>query len=446
MTESIRVTKGTEGTEGTKAGRAYRAPLIAAASAALLIAGAAPAPASAHPAPAYPASASAGAHRWTPGWATAVQSPSQSWYPTWAETGFDHQTVRQTVRVGADGSELRVRLSHAFGTAPLRLTGATVGVSAGGAAVRPGTVRALTFGGSASPSIRPGDRPTSDPVQLPVQAGDRLAVTLFFVGPSGPATFHNVAMETTYRADGDHRADVSADAFAQKSASWYFLEGVDVAGKPAGARRDTVVALGDSLTDGAASTPGADNRYPDQLSRRLAAEGRPRPVLNAGIGGNRVLSDSACFGEKATTRFRHDVLDQIRVGTVIVLEGTNDILMGETPANACTTTNRRVTAAELIEGHSALIRAARARGITVVGATLPPGKGMESGTPAETRTALNQWIRTSGRYDAVVDFDRVLADPLNPGRLLPAYDSGDGLHPNDAGYRAMADALDLDSL
>ncbi|MFG2640094.1 SGNH/GDSL hydrolase family protein [Streptomyces sp. NPDC048370] len=414
-----------------------RLPLTAAALATLLIAATAPA---------HTATAPSGPHRWTAGWATAVQRPSQSWYATWAEAGFDDQTVRQTVRVGADGSHLRVRLSHAFGTTPLHLTGATVGISAGGAAVRPGSVRALTFGGSVSPSIRPGDRPASDPVRLPVKAGDRLAITLFFKAPSGPATFHNVAMETAYRADGDHRADVSADAFTQESSSWYFLEGVDVAGKPAGGRRDAVVAFGDSLTDGAASTPGADKRYPDQLSRRLSAEGRQRPVLNAGIGGNRVLSDSACFGEKATTRFRHDVLDQIRVGTVIVLEGTNDILMGETAANPCTTPNRRVTAAELIEGHRALIRAARARGITVIGATLPPGKGLESGTPAETRAALNQWIRTSGAYDAVVDFDRILADPLNPEQLLPAYASGDGLHPNDAGYRAMADAVDLDSL
>ncbi|WP_395366962.1 GDSL-type esterase/lipase family protein [Streptomyces sp. YH02] len=138
------------------------------------------------------------------------------------------------------------------------------------------------------------------------------------------------------------------------------------------------------------------------------------------------------------------------MGTVIVLEGTNDILMGETAANPCTTPNRRVTAAELIEGHRALIRAARARGVTVVGATLPPGNGLESGTPAQTRVALNQWIRTSGEHDAVVDFgfgfDRVLADPLNPEQLRPAYASGDGLHPNDAGYRAMADAVDLDFL
>ncbi|MEU9028619.1 SGNH/GDSL hydrolase family protein [Streptomyces sp. NPDC048383] len=414
-----------------------RLPLAVAALATLLIA----ALASAHTPTASPR-----AHQWIAGWSTAVQRPSQSWYPTWAEAGFDNQSVRQTVRVGTDGSDLRIRLSHAFGATPLRLTGATVGISAEGAAVRPGTLRTLTFDGSASPSIRPGARPASDPVRLPVKAGDRLSITLFFNGPSGPATFHNVAMETAYRADGDRRADVSGDAFTQQSSSWYFLEGVDVAAKPAGGRRDAIVAFGDSLTDGAASTPGADNRYPDQLSRRLSAEGRPRPVLNAGIGGNRVLSDSACFGEKATTRFQHDVLEQTRVGTVIVLEGTNDILMGETAANACTTTNRHVTAAELIEGHRALIRAAHARGISVIGATLPPGKGLESGTPAGTRAALNQWIRTSGAYEAVVDFDRVLADPLNPEQLLPAYASKDGLHPNDAGYKAMADAVNLDSL
>jgi lysophospholipase L1-like esterase len=205
------------------------------------------------------------------------------------------------------------------------------------------------------------------------------------------------------------------------------------------------VTFGDSITDGAFSTPDANNRYPDELAERLVAAGRRLGVLNAGIGGNRILADSPGLGERATARFARDALDQPGVRTVIVLEGINDIGFGATSGE------EPPTAAQLIEGHRTLIRAAHARGVKMIGATvLPfagtvyPGYYTERGE--QVRDAVNDWIRTSGEYDAVVDLDRALADPADPDRLNPAYDGGDGLHPNDAGMRAMAAAIDLSEL
>ncbi|MFI6419453.1 SGNH/GDSL hydrolase family protein [Streptomyces sp. NPDC050842] len=398
-----------------------------------------------------------GGSRWNGAWTAAVQRPSTNFYPNWSEQGFDHHSVRQVVRTSADGSALRIRVSNAYGTTPLRLTGASVARSGDGAAVQPATLRTVRFAGAASVAVPAGAKAVSDAVPLPVRAGERLTVTLYFAGATGPATYHDLAQGTfAYRASGDHLRDTGAGAYTETSKSWYYLEGVEVAGLPA---RSAVATFGDSITDGYGATEGADERYPDQLSRRLAAEGRPRPVLNTGIGGNRILNDSACFGEKATTRFARDVLDQPRVGTVIVLEGTNDLLFGYMDPTyfPCGLPNARPTAAELIEGHRALIRAAHAKGIRVVGGTMIPMKGSKAAPqyPAEAfapmeavRDEVNAWIRTSGEYDAVVDFDRALADPApgNEDLLNPDYDFGDGLHPNTAGYAAMARAVDPNAL
>ncbi|MCX5391734.1 SGNH/GDSL hydrolase family protein [Streptomyces sp. NBC_00094] len=381
---------------------------------------------------------------WTGAWTAAVQRPTSKFYPTWSEKGFDGHSVRQVVRVTATGPELRIRLSHAYGSTPLRLTGATVARAGDGAALVPGTVRHVTFGGARSVTVPAGGKVVSDPVPMAVRIQRRVAVTLYFEGPTGPVTFHQYALGDSYRASGDHRADEDPGAYTERTPPWYVLEGVEVAARP-GPRG--VVTFGDSLTDGFGATPGADDRYPDRLADRLAASGDPRPVLNLGIGGNRVLSDSACYGEKAVDRFARDVLGQPRAGTVIVLEGTNDILMGTTQETRCTRPNRRVTAAELIEGYRILIRTAHGAGLRIVGATIPPfpSPPFVVGTydPERVRDEVNHWIRTSGEYDAVADFDRAVADG---DHLRPEYDSGDGLHPNAAGYRAMAEAVDLDSL
>ncbi|MEU5696635.1 SGNH/GDSL hydrolase family protein [Actinosynnema sp. NPDC020468] len=377
---------------------------------------------------------------WSATWGASPQAPTDLLGPSWAVGGFENQTVRQVVRVSRGGAVARVRFSNLAGTAPLRITGATVARSTGGAAVA--SVRQLTFGGRTEAVVPAGRDLASDPVVLPVEPLGKVAVTLYFAGKSGPATGHGFANATSYRASGDHRADPSATAFTDTSQSWYYLSGVEVLDLPP--RRNTVVAFGDSITEGAYSTVDGDNRYPDQLAER----GRGRfGVVNAGIGGNRLLSGSPCFGEPGVDRFARDVLAQPDVRTVVVLEGVNDI-GASAWANECFPAGRPVTAADLIAGHRKLIAAARAKGVRIVGATVLPFKGAMYFTEEgeAVRDALNTWIRTSGEYDAVVDFDRVTADPADPDALRPAYDCGDRLHPNDAGYQAMADAVDLSAL
>ncbi|GAA2390740.1 hypothetical protein GCM10010404_54970 [Nonomuraea africana] len=324
-----------------------------------------------------PLPATADGGRWGGGWATAVQQPTATWFPNWSQQGFDNHSVRQVIRTSVGGTHLRIRLSNAYGTTPLRLTGASIAKPKTGAAVRPGTVRPLTFARSASVTVPAGGQAVSDAVRLPVRALEQLTVTLYFRGTTGPATFHSIAMATTYRAKGDHLRDADAGSFTETSLSRYYLSGLDVSG-----RKNTVVTFGDSITDGYGATNDADDRYPDRLAERLAASGVP--VLNAGIGGNRVLNDSACFGEKATARFQRDALAQPGVRTVIVLEGINDIMFPKNTA-ACAIPNPQVSAEELIAGHRALIHAARSRGVRMIGGTLPPFKGIRPG-PGQPRS------------------------------------------------------------
>ncbi|GAA3621589.1 SGNH/GDSL hydrolase family protein [Nonomuraea rosea] len=381
------------------------------------------------------------ARSWTATWTAAPQRPGANYTPNWSEQGFSDQTLRQVVRVSAGGSAVRIRLSNAYGSAPLKIAGATVARAGSGAAVRPGSVRQLTVKRARAFTIPAGAELATDSVALGLTDLDSVTVTLYLAAPTGPATYHAQAMATSYRAAGDHRADPGSGAFTQTSLSWYYLSGVDVLGRAS--HRGAVVAFGDSLTDGYGSTPGADNRYPDELAERLAATGRPRAVLNQGIGGNRLTVDSAWLGDKATSRFRRDVLGRPGVGTVIVLEGINDIGMSEAPSPLGAPPTD-VSAEEIIAGHRELIRQARAQGVRAVGATLPPMKGSRYHTARgeAKRDAVNAWIRTSGAYDAVVDLDRALASPSDADRLDPAYDSGDHLHLNDAGYRAVAQAVD----
>jgi lysophospholipase L1-like esterase len=388
---------------------------------------------------------------WFGAWTSAQHHPipGNQWDgPNWSVDGFANQSVRQVVRISAGGSYVRIRLSNRYGTKPLRVAGATIAKTGPGAAIQPGTPRPLTFGHRLSATIRPGAEATSDAALLSVSALESLSLTLYFAEPTGPATFHEGALTTTYRATGDRRFDPGTAAFAgETSHSWYYLTGVDVSGGPRRAK-DTVVAFGDSITDGYGSTPDANNRYPDELAERLVAAGRPVGVVNAGINGNKLLANSPCYGEKGVSRFHRDVLGQPGVRTAIVLEGLNDIGAGGFPDFGCGT-SPVLTAAQVIEAHRALIRTAHVHGVTIIGATLTPMKGAYGyDTPEKeaVRDAVNQWIRTSGEYDAVVDLDQALADPADPDALLPAYDFGDHLHPNDAGTKAIAAAINLNTL
>ncbi|MFH8608690.1 SGNH/GDSL hydrolase family protein [Streptomyces sp. NPDC018029] len=383
---------------------------------------------------------------WTAAWAAAPQRPSTGFKPNWSEAGFDGQTLRQVVRVTEGGDRARIRLSNAYGTSPLKVAGATIARTKKGASVEKGSVRHLTFGGKRFVTVPAHGQLSSDAVGLELDPFESVTVTLHLAQTTGPATFHAQSFATSYRADGDHSADTAGRAFGESTESWYYLAGVDVDGE-ARQRRDGVVLFGDSITDGFASSTDRDRRWSDALAERLDEAGRPRPVLNAGIGGNMVLNDSAWYGEKSTNRFARDALDLPGVSTVVVLEGLNDIGFSETdkptykPAPV-------VSARDLINGHRELIRQARAKGVRIVGATLLPLGGSDhyGEHAAAVSDEFNRWVRTSGEYDAYVDFDKALADPKDPERIAPAYDSGDHLHPNDAGYRAMARAVELDAL
>ncbi|MFE5741676.1 GDSL-type esterase/lipase family protein [Streptomyces celluloflavus] len=384
--------------------------------------------------------------QWQAGWAASVQRPSTGFHKNWAEEGFADQTVRQVVRVTNGGTSARIRLSHRYGSAPLEVAGATIARTDQGAAVLPGTERRLTFDGAASVRIPAGGEVSSDAAEVRVAPFESLTVSLYFARPTGPATFHAQAFATAYRAAGDQLGAVDPAVFGETTVSWYHLAEVELAdGGPA--RRDTVVVFGDSITDGFASTIDGNRRYSDALAERLADRGTPRPVLNAGIGGNLLLNDSAWFGDRAGARFRRDVLDRPGIRSVVVLVGLNDIGFSEVDLPTYKP-NPDNSVAELIAGYRELIGQAHAVGVRVTGGTIMPFKGSEYHTPAAEakRREINAWIRTSGEFDAVADFAAALADPADPDALAPAYDSGDRKHPGDAGYRAMADAVDLAGL
>jgi lysophospholipase L1-like esterase len=300
----------------------------------------------------------------------------------------------------------------------------------------------VTFGGGQRVTLAAGAEVFSDPVPLAVAPERDLAVSLHVPGPSGPATQHGGAYTTSYSTTGDHAADPGAAAFTTTMSSWYLLDGIDVRSS---ASAGTVVTLGDSITDGTNSTVDANRRYPDDLARRLLAtrHGRAPGVLNEGASGNRLLTDAGSSGVNAQSRFARDVLAQTGVRDVILLEGINDIGHNLGPV-----AGQPVTPQDIIEAMSNIARAAHEHGLRIIGATLLPIGGSKYDNPdAEAkRQAVNTWIRTGNTFDGIVDFDQALRDPADPGRYQSRYDSGDHLHPNDSGYQAMADAIDLNLL
>jgi lysophospholipase L1-like esterase len=347
------------------------------------------------------------------------------------------QTLRQIVHTTIGGDKVRVVLSNAFGTVPLDIGGAALAIQRDGASVEPASIKKITFDGQPKATVLAGATLVSDPVEMKVAPLANLAIDLYVPGDIGvgssPATTHNGASQTSYVSTvGNHAGEVSLPV-ERNIGSWLALARVEVAA-PEGTR--AVVTFGDSITDGARSTADANARWPDELARRLAAQKKGAvAVLNAGISGNRVLGDGA--GYSALARFDKDVLMQTGVTHVIVLEGINDI--GVARANASP------SAADLIAGHRQLIARAHARGLKIYGATLTPFEGAAYYTleGEAKRQVLNNWIRTSGEYDGVIDFDLAARDASAPSKFAAAVDSGDHLHPGDAGYKAMGDAVDL---
>ncbi|MEU4201576.1 GDSL-type esterase/lipase family protein [Streptomyces sp. NPDC045470] len=365
--------------------------------------------------------------------------------PNWSEEGFDDQTVRQVVRVSTGGTTLRFRLSNAYGSGPLRIAGAAVARSDGGAKTKPGSTRPLTFGGSRATTVPAGKDAVSDPVPLTVANLEKLAVSLRFAGPTGPATFHRFTTATSYRADGDRLADVGSGAYTESVRSWYYLSAVDVRVRSARSR-NAVLVFGDSLVDGVGASPGAEGRFSDKLAERLAGARRPSGVVNAGLAGGRLLAASPCFGERAAVRFERELEQRPGVRTALVHLGANDLAVAM-PGSPCAADGPRPTLRQLTDGHRALVKLAHDRGVKAVGMTVVPVRGavfpFADSAGDRLRRQLNDWIRDSGAYDSVLDADRLLADPARPDRPSPSYVSEDGLHPNDTGYFAVASAVAL---
>jgi len=354
-------------------------------------------------------------------------------------------TLREIVHVSLGGSRIRVVLTNEFGTEALQIGAAQVAISKGGNTVSSvdGASAGLTFGGRTEVKIPVGAMVVSDPVDLKLPAQADLAVSLFVPQQTiNVLSQHQAADQTSYVADGNVVGAGSLDT-AKEIRSWVFLKGVEV---EAPAHTSAVVAFGDSITDGAFASNNANARWPDELARRLLADKRTADVavLNEGIGGNGVLRHIT--GPSALTRFDRDVLGQNGVKYLVVLEAINDIgAYGPQRPGATPPPSGIPTAEDLIFGYKQLITRAHAHGVKVYMATLTPYMGAGYSSPAgeAVRTACNQWIRTQHEADGVIDFDKATQDPAKPDTFLPAYDHGDHLHPNDAGYKAMGDMIDL---
>lgn len=388
----------------------------------------------------------AGPSPWVATWGTSMMSAGEG-------GGLDvsGQTLRLIIHASLGGPKARIWLSNRFGSEPLHIGAAHIAVSAYadpltaavGSAVRPETDRVLKFDGRGSVTIPAGATIVSDPVALDVPALSDLAVSLYFPEPTNAATFHGGAQQTSFAATGNVSGAPGLQGNSWTLRSWYVLTGVDVFAPGSSA----VAVLGDSITDGNHSTPNANHRWPDDLAARLQADQKTRQsgvlgVVNAGISGNRVLVDGT--GPNAMARFEWDVLARSGVRTLILFDAINDI-------EAVTRNHQPYTDldAQLEWALAQMARIAHEHGIQVLGATQMPDCRNLHCASAEGETArqtLNDWIRTSKVFDGVIDFDRIMRDPDHPSQLLPRYDSGDSVHPNDVGYAAMASGIDLNLL
>jgi lysophospholipase L1-like esterase len=391
----------------------------------------------------------------TPLFALSLAAAPMHWVATWgaspspqladeaqmtkAKLVYNNQTLREIVHLSAGGDTIRLRLSNAYGKAQVDIGAVHVALRAGAADITASTDHPVTFSGRATVSIPADAVVLSDPIKLTVPDFADLAVSIFLPRATNAGGIHYSASQTNYLGAGDQTSAATLTD-PVKIASWVFLSGVDVMASSA---TEAIVTYGDSITDGARSTNDANHRWPDVLAARL--KGHHRAILNAGIGGNRILHDalpsSIRFGVNALARFDRDVLSQAGVGYVVLLEGINDLGHAGTSAPASET----VSSDDLIAGMTQIIERAHEKGIKVIGCTILPFEGAAYFTAEKEvkRKAINEWIRNGKKFDGVIDFDKATRDPAHPDHIQAAYDSGDHLHPIDPGYKAMGEAIDL---
>ncbi len=391
-----------------------------------------------------------GAADWIGTWAASPQAVWEADFfaPVGIPRSLRDQTLRQIVRASLGGSRVRVVISNEYGERPLVIGAAHVALAGEGGAIDPASDHALTFSGQASTTIPPGAPLVSDPVDLDLAPLGSLAVSLYFPEITPTTTWHNEGAQTAYiSANGDFTGAPKFEP-AQTIKSRIFLSEILVDAAP-DAR--ALVTFGDSITDGAASTPDANHRWPDFLAERLVKAGARVAVVNEGISGARVLRDR--MGDNALARFDRDVLSQPRADTVVLMMGINDI--GWPGTILVPKGEPAPSADDIIAGYKQLITRAHEHGLSILGATLTPFEDTFHGNPLygyyneekeAKRQAVNQWIRTGGQFDGVIDFDAATRDPANPKHIRADFDSGDHLHPQDTGYQAMADAVDLELL
>jgi lysophospholipase L1-like esterase len=394
---------------------------------------------------------------WVGTWASSPMSGAVNLFnPKTCPAGsgqFSNETVRNIVYTSVGGDRVRIRLSNAFGTAPLTIGDASVAVAETGAETVPGTMRQLQFNGQTSVTIPVGAEVVSDPVQLTVQPLEDLAVSVYVQSMSGPATYHATAIQDSFVSNpnsGDFATADSAASYPTTITCWMFADGVDV---PGSARvTGSVVAFGDSITDGFQSDTNANDRWPNVLARRLdAIGGSTLSVVDEGISGNQVLSDSSFAGVSALNRLTRDVLDQPGAKVVILLEGINDI--GFTDLGPPFSPNPPATAQTIEDGYKQIVAAVHAHGMRIYIGTLTPfltlpvaTSGYQDAAGELIREQVNDWILTQQVFDGVINFAAATADPTDPQTFNPVYDSGDHLHPNDVGYNVMGDLIPLSVL
>ena len=394
-----------------------------------------------------PGSVGASTNTWIATWAASPQSGSPN--PREALINLDNQTVRERVRASIAGSQIQLRFSNEFGSSPLIIGSATVAVPLDASSVKQESIRNVTFEGQKSVTIPAGAPVLSDPVMFPVTSGAEISISIYFPKRLTTPTLHAFAFKhAVVSKHGDFTHAEKIEAAATSTAS-IFVTAVFVPAQP---QERLVVAFGDSITDGDGSTIDADNNWPSNLVRRAVKqlEASTFAVVNEGIVGNRLLRDGDIFGLSALARFDRDALVLPGVTHIVLLEGLNDICFpgakmdGQYLADPAETRG----AQDITDAYRQLISRAHARGVKVIGATITPCEGVEipgyySEAKEATRQAVNKWIRTSGAFDRVIDFDAVVRDPNHPSQLLPKFASKDHLHPNDEGYKAMADSIDL---